>query len=182
MQRIVLLFITLFAVFAQALGHAVGVKEPFGMKCLWVFTLIDGDGNVKSRQRCNLIVDDGFDALLMAMFSVGVGTRPDRFNFMAIGGGNTAPAANQNALVAEFTSIPSIDFYQRQATAITFTPGSKTVTVSSSFGPGVGIGNVVEAGLFNDASAGTMFNRVLIGAFNKGALDTLNVDVVVSVL
>lgn len=182
MQRIALLFITLFAVLASALGKAAGVKEPFGMKCLWVFTLIDADGNVKNRQKCNLIVNDGFDAMLMSLFSVGVGTRPDRFNFMAIGGGNAAPLATQNSLVAEFTSVPSIDFYQRQATSIAFTPGSKTVTVSASFGPTVGIGNVVEAGLFNAASAGTMFNRVLIGAFNKTATDTLNVDVVVSVL
>lgn len=181
MKRFALLLITLFAVMAQAISHAAGVKEPFGMKCLWVFTLIDGDGNVKSRQRCNLIVDAGFDAILMSLFETSGPSRPAVFGYMAIGGSNVTPLAADTALAGEFTN-PANGSYTRVAVTKAFTPGSKTVTLSASFAPTVGTGNVVEAGLFNDLSAGTMLNRVLIGAFNKTAADTLNVDVVVSVL
>lgn len=181
MRAIVSLLITVFTVMAQALGRAAGVKEPFGIKCLWTFTLVDSEGRVKERRRFNLIVDTGFDAILMALFETVSASRPAPFGYMAIGGGATAPAASQTSLAGEFTSAPAYGVYQRQPVTKTFVPGSKTVTLSSVFGPNVGIGNVVEAGLFNDLTAGTMLNRVLIGAFNKAAGDTLTVQVEVGV-
>jgi hypothetical protein len=43
----------------------------------------------------------------------------------------------------------------------------------ATFGAGQSTGAVTEAGIFNDATAGTMLCRTVFDVINKGALDTL---------
>jgi hypothetical protein len=47
------------------------------------------------------------------------------------------------------------------------------VTYSATFGPGVGTGSVVEAGVFNASSGGTMLCHTTFPVVNKDANETI---------
>ncbi len=83
----------------------------------------------------------------------------------AVGTDATAAAAGQTALIAEVARV-----------AVT----SATVTVNSiayeaTFPAGTGTGTLLEAGLFNDATTGTMLSRTASINVVKGATDTLTI-------
>lgn len=183
-----------FVVRAGALAMLMLVDAMFGfrplvrredsirLKCEWISTLTDEFGNKKREERrLNMIVLTGFDAALLSLFETNALNRPAAFGYMAIGGDGTAAAEGQTGLLAEYTSAPVYGLYQRQALTKLFTSGTKTIELTGVFGPNIGNGTVREAGLFNALTTGTMFNRVLIGDFNKTNTDTLTVKVVVNV-
>lgn len=90
---------------------------------------------------------------------------------MAVGTSATAPAIGNTTLGAEVGRV-----------AITSgTASSSDVTYIATFGAGVGTGALVEAGLFNAASLGTMLCRTTFAVVNKGASDTLQITWTVSV-
>jgi hypothetical protein len=84
---------------------------------------------------------------------------------MAIGAGTVAPAAPDTALGSELHRNALTD------TSLL----NNIVTYSASFAAGEGTGAVTEAGLFNDASAGTMFCRTVFDVVNKGANDSMTI-------
>lgn len=90
---------------------------------------------------------------------------------MAIGTGSAAAAASQTTLSAEG---------DRNALTST-TVSNNTVTYVASFGAGEGTGAVVEAGLFNAASAGAMFCRTVFNVVNKGASDSMTITWTITV-
>jgi hypothetical protein len=55
------------------------------------------------------------------------------------------------------------------------------VTYVATFPPGTGTGAVVEAGVFNDASAGTMLCRTVFAVVNKGADDAMSITWAITV-
>ena len=55
------------------------------------------------------------------------------------------------------------------------TASSNTITYVSSFEAGEGTGAVVEAGIFNASSSGTMLCRTVFPVVNKQADDTMSV-------
>jgi hypothetical protein len=92
---------------------------------------------------------------------------------MEVGTASTAASLAQTTLVAAVAG---------SRTALT----STTVTTSSiayacTFGAGVGTGALVEAGIFNAASAGTMLCRTVFSAINKAAADSLLITWTVTV-
>lgn len=90
---------------------------------------------------------------------------------MAIGSGDTAPAAGNTALVTETARVAFG----------TKTRSTNVVTYVATFGAGVGTGAVKEAGILNAAAAGTMLNRFLVGPHTKGANDTYELTVQLTV-
>lgn len=86
---------------------------------------------------------------------------------MAVGTTATAAAAGDTTLGAEVGS---------SRTALTSTTVStNTVVYVCTFGAGVGTGALVEAGLFNASSAGTMLARTVFSTINKAAGDSLTI-------
>lgn len=85
---------------------------------------------------------------------------------VAVGTSSTPPSANDTLLGAEVGRV-----------AFTFTQNINVVTITASFGPGVGTGALQEAGIFNSttANAAGMLSHLTFGIVNKGSTDTLQV-------
>lgn len=125
-------------------------------------TLIRPDGSVMTRSKKNLIVDVGWDFISDA---IGASSgRPAVMSHIAVGTDNTATDATQTALQTELA---------RKAATYSHTAGTKSFQFETTFDPGEATGALVEAGVFNAASAGTMLDRVVFGVVNKGADDTI---------
>ncbi len=119
------------------------------------------DGQVKDRREIkNLVVATGKTFIASRM----VGT-PTAMSHMAIGASNTAAAAGDTALGSELGRVALASSGS----------SSNVVTYAASFPAGTGTGAVVEAGILNAASAGTMLCRTVFPVVNKGADDAMSI-------
>lgn len=84
---------------------------------------------------------------------------------MSIGSSSAAAAVGDTALGAELGRV---------ALSSSSTTNAVT-TYSATFPSGTGTGAVVEAGIFNAGSLGTMLCRTTFAVVNKGANDTLTI-------
>jgi hypothetical protein len=124
--------------------------------------ILDKDGNVKDERNIkNLVVTVGKEFIASRM----VGTASNIMSHMAIGSDSTAAAVGNTGLGAELGRV-----------ALTSGTASGAVaTYVATFGAGVGTGAVVEAGLFNASSSGTMLCRTVFSVVNKGADDAMTI-------
>ena len=130
-------------------------------------TLFDKDGKVKDQRAIkNLVVNAGKTFIAARM----VGT-PTAMSHMAIGSDNTAAAVGNTALGAELGRVA----------LATSTSTGAVVTHTATFGAGVGTGAVVEAGIFNASSGGTMLCRSVFPVVNKGADDGMSITWTITV-
>lgn len=129
--------------------------------------LFDKDGKVKDQRAIkNLVVNTGKTFIAERM----VGT-PTAMSHMAIGSDNTAAAVGDTALGAELGRV---------ALASSTSTGA-VVTHTATFGAGVGTGAVVEAGIFNSNTDGTMQCRSVFPVVNKGADDGMSITWTITV-
>jgi hypothetical protein len=130
-------------------------------------------GRVKRRLKIkNLVVTTGKVFIAASMAKTTVNT-PVAMTHMAVGTTNTAPAAGDTTLAAEVAA---------SRTALTSTtPSSNTCVYVCTFGAGVGTGALVEAGIFNASSAGTMLCRSVFSVINKGVSDSLTITWTITV-
>lgn len=119
---------------------------------------------VSTRQKDNIIVDNGFDLICDALGKA-VG-RPDVISHIEAGSGVTAPVSGDDTL--ESTLLRKVAVYAHTA-------GTKIFTMSVTFAAGEATGPITEAGVFNAAADGIMLDRVTFAVINKGANDTLTV-------
>jgi len=125
------------------------------------------DGQVKdSRSIKNLVVTTGKGFIAARM----VGT-PTEMSHMALGASNTAAANGDTALGSELGRV---------ALASDSASGA-VVTYTASFPAGTATGAVVEAGIFNASSGGTMLCRTVFAVVNKGADDAMSVTWAITV-
>lgn len=130
-------------------------------------TLFNKDGQVKDQRSIkNLVVTTGKTFIAARM----VGT-PAVMSHMAIGEVNTAAAVGDTAL---------LDEAGRSALTSATSTGA-VVTYTATFGAGVGTGAIVEAGIFNDGTTGTMLCRSVFPVVNKGADDGMSITWTVTV-
>ena len=128
------------------------------------------DGTIKdTREVDNLVVTTGLNFIASRMKDATATV----MSHMEVGTSSTAASLAQTTLVAAVAA---------SRTALT----STTVTTSSvayacTFGAGVGTGALVEAGIFNAASAGTMLCRTVFSVINKAAADSLLITWTVTV-
>jgi len=124
--------------------------------------LTDSSGVVKDKREINnLVVSSGLAFIASRMKD----TTDDAMSYMAIGTGTTAAAAGDTTLGTEL-----------DRNALTSTTVSDNVTTYvASWAAGDGTGAITEAGIFNDASSGTMLARTVFDVVNKGANDSLTV-------
>ena len=118
------------------------------------------DGTVLYQSSENLITDDGFDLLCDVL---GNNTQPSDLTHIGVGSGSTAATAGDSALGSQLARV---------AATYAHTSGTKVFTMTATFPAGTGTGTIVEAGCFNAANGGTLFNRVVFGAVTKGGADS----------
>jgi hypothetical protein len=129
--------------------------------------LFNKDGSVKdSREIKNLVVTTGKEFIAARM----VGT-PTEMSHMAIGADATATATGNTALGSELGRV---------ALASDSASGA-VVTYVANFPAGAGTGAVVEAGVFNASSSGTMLCRTVFSVVNKGADDAMSITWTITV-
>ena len=126
------------------------------------------DGVVKEEHEFkNLVVTVGKNFVASRM----VGTTAAVMSHMAIGSSATAAAAGDTALGAELGRVAL-----GSSTATT-----NVVTYTATFPAGTGTGAVVEAGILNAASAGTLLCRTTFAVVNKSANDAMSVTWTVTI-
>lgn len=125
--------------------------------------LFDKDGNVKdTRQIKNLVVANGKTFIAASMLKTNTNS-PAAMSHMAIGADNTAAASGNTALGSELGRV----------SLSSATSSGAVATYVASFPAGTGTGAVVEAGILNGASGGTLLCRTVFAVVNKGADDTM---------
>ena len=132
----------------------------------WWVKLYGPDGVLKeSREGKNVVTTNGKEALASLLASNLNSGTTNTFQYVAIGTDATAEAAAQTALLSEAS---------RHTGTVSYISGA-IYQVTATFAAGSGTGAIVEYGLFNSNSAGTMLTRDTESAINKGASDTLTV-------
>lgn len=116
---------------------------------------------VKEWRRDNLVVDVGKTLIVSRLRNLD--TKPTH---MALGTSATAPASGQTAL--QGTELARLAFSGESQSA-------NSVTYTANF-TGSWTGTVEEAGIFNDATTGTMLARFLTGTFDKDSNDEIEVQ------
>ena len=143
------------------------INENLKLKGRLQITMHRGSGEIENYDFKNLVVDAGKTFVAARM----VGAASAVMSHMAVGTLNTPPAVSNTSLGVEVA---------RQSFDNSGSAGP-VVTYSATFGPGVGTGALVEAGIFNASTVGTMLSRVVYPVVNKGASDTMSVTWTITV-
>jgi hypothetical protein len=98
---------------------------------------------------------------------------PAQMSHMAVGTGGTAAAAGDTTLGAELARVA--------LTTAGGTVAANVVTYAASYPPGTGTGALVEAGILNAASVGTLLCRTVYAVINKGAADSMTITWTVTI-
>lgn len=139
------------------------LKDALKLKGRVGIVLKDKDGNIKeTRDIDNLVVDAGLDYIASRMKDA----TATAMSHMALGSSSTAAAAGDTDLGSILGSREALD-----STTVT----DNTVQYVASFEAGDATGAVVEAGIFNAASAGTMLCRTVFAVVTKQSDDTMTV-------
>lgn len=133
--------------------------------------LLDKGGNVlETREIPNLVVSAGKTFIASSMLKTTTNT-PTAMTHMAVGTSSTAPAAGDTALGAEAGRVA----------LASSTSSANVVTYTATFPAGTGTGALVEAGIFNAASSGTLLCRTTFSVVNKGAADAMSITWTITV-
>ena len=122
----------------------------------------DKEGNlIHTQETTNVVVDTGLAYIASRMKDA----TATAMSHMAVGSNSTAAASGDSALGTELGRV-----------ALTSTTVStNSVTYVGDFPAGTGTGAVVEAGILNASSSGTLLCRTVFSVVNKAAADTLKV-------
>ena len=146
------------------------IKDNFQISGKLRIVVTDALGVVKvDKEEKNLVVTAGKGYIASRM----VGTASAVMSHMAVGTDSTAAVVGQTALLAQITG--------GRVALTSGTASGAIVTYVATFGAGVGSGAIVEAGIFNDSTAGTMLCRTVFDVVNKGADDSMQVTWTVTV-
>jgi len=125
------------------------------------------DGRIEVERRAhNLVTDVGCAHIADQLAS---SQDEAAMSHMAIGTGSAAPAGGDTTLATELDRN-ALDSFTQSAGA-----DDHKVVYVASWAAGDGTGALVEAGILNAASAGTLLARVVFSVINKGAADTLEI-------
>lgn len=142
------------------------LQDNIKTKGTLTLVLTDENGNVKQQDEHNLVVSTGLAYIASRMKDA----TATAMSHMAVGAGSTAAAAANSALGNELGRVTLTS-----TTIVTTSVSNDAVQYVATFGAGTGTGAITEAGIFNDATTGTMLCRTVFAVINKGALDTLTI-------
>lgn len=132
----------------------------------WRMTLYGPSGELKKHvEGHNVVTDVGKEALAAFLASSAAGALQNTFKYIAIGTDSTSEAASNTALGTEIA---------RHTGTASYVSGA-IYQVTATFATGSGTGAIVEYGLLNSNTGGTLFARDVESVINKGANDTLTV-------
>ena len=144
------------------------VKDNLKLTGKLKITLFDTNGNVKdSREINNLVVTAGLNFITSRMN----GTSAAVMSHMAVGTGTTAANAADTTLETELA----------RGALTSAVVSTNTLTFVGDYAAGTGTGALTEAGIFNDATTGTMLARTVFAVVNKGASDTMQITWVITI-
>jgi hypothetical protein len=133
--------------------------------------LFDKDGNVKDQREIkNLVVTAGKGFIAASMLKTTTNS-PAAMSHMAIGSNNTAAANGDTALGTELGRV----------SLASATNSGAVTTYTASFPAGTGTGAVVEAGVLNNSSGGSLLCRTVFAVVNKGADDSMSITWAITV-
>ena len=110
----------------------------------------------------NLVVTAGKQYIAAKVVGY-TGSSSNVMSHMGIGTTATVPVQTNTTLNNQIARV-SLDSFSVSGTIVTY---------SATFGPGVGTGSVVEAGIFNASSGGTMLCHTVFPVVNKDANETI---------
>jgi hypothetical protein len=117
----------------------------------------------------NQVVNTG-KAFIAASMNKSTTNSPAKMSHMGIGTGSTGVAAENQVLGA-----------QTYRSGVTAEVSGNTITYSATFAAGFGDGAIVEAGIFNADTGGTMLCRTTFPVVTKAAGDTISITWLVTV-
>lgn len=124
----------------------------------------------------NLVVDVGLDGMVDRIFGTTLQIPNQIFDFVHIGTGSVfAPNATQTDLEIPLGGL-CIRVQDVSVFGDTSVSGETTATIEALFDGGDCAGQIVEAGVFNNATAGIMVARSTFGIVTIGAGDTLTLS------
>lgn len=127
--------------------------------------VFDSEGNLKDEQTVkNLVVTTGLNHIADRL---GASSPATRMSHMEVGTNSTAAAAGDTALGTAISGS--------RVALTSQTVSTNTVQYIGDFPAGTGTGAIVEAGIFNASSSGTMLCRTIFSVVNKAADDTLKI-------
>lgn len=113
----------------------------------------------------NVVTSAGKEMLANFLSSAAAAASTFTTRYLAVGTGSTTETAADTALAVETARV----------SGIVSSPSASVYVVVGTVPAGTATGTIVEYGLLNSASAGTMLARKTASAISKGALDTLTV-------
>ncbi len=142
------------------------IKDKLNMKGTLQLVLSSPNKADQVLEVNNLVVNTGLAFIASRMKD----TTDAVMSHMAVGEGTTAAAAANATLESEIARVALTS-----TTIVTTNVTNDAIQYVATFLPGTGTGAVTEAGIFNDATAGTMLCRTVFPVINKGAADTLTI-------
>lgn len=144
------------------------VLDGIQMKGKLNIVVRDEQGNIKeSREVDNLVVTVGKNFVASRMKDA----TATAMSHMAVGTNATAAVVGDTTLGTETARVA--------LTSTTVTTNS--VAYVATFGAGTGTGALVEAGILNNSTGGTLLCRTVFSVVNKGANDSLTITWTVTV-
>lgn len=142
-----------------------------GVKGSFTGVLRRADGTEEVIEKDNLVLSAGYDLLFNRLFQVQNGEAYNSnkaLQYIAVGTGTNAPAAEQTKLTTFLAAVKAQYFH---------TDGTKECKLVATFGTGFAVGAITEAAVcYSTNSTPTkdehnIFDRVVFPAINKGAED-----------
>ena len=143
-----------------------GAPKPVFVTGRWEMNLYGPDGDVKQTVKGqNVVVDNGLEKLCQFLASANAAATTNTFGYIGVGTDATAESSSDTDLGTELA---------RHTGIVSYISGA-IYQVKATFAAGLGTGAIVEYGLFNSNTNGTLFSRDTESVINKGAGDTLTV-------
>jgi hypothetical protein len=163
----------------RAYNAVMSLVAPDKMKMasVWDIVQLGPDGKVLARRHFfNVMTTTGKTALATALAANINSATQSTWKYMGVGTGVTAAAAGDTALQTELAGSG----YARVASTVT--SSTNVLQFVATFGSGNPTTSVAvtEAGLFDAATVGTMYNHQVFSAINRVSADSLQITVQVT--
>jgi hypothetical protein len=143
-------------------------NENLTLKGTLQLVLRDEYGNIKlDVLEENRVVDAGLAHIASRLKDATAGV----MTHMAVGTSNANDNDTQTALTTEVARVA----FDSAPTLVTTNVSNDSIQFVATFPAGTGTGALVEAGVLNNSTGGTMLCRTIFSVINKGALDSLTI-------